>query len=262
MVCVNPELGSPMPGEAWADDPAGGDVEGGKQRRRAVPFVVMAAPLGLAGPHGQRRLGAAERLDLAFLANAQHQRTLGRGHVKANNVAHFRDEVPRKCCAFRWVGRELERFYPVRLQAERAPDALNRRDRQAAGAPCRANSSACRPLAGFPACGRSPPRPAHLRPCGARLAVAHRASPPSDARQSGATICAPWPDARRAALRSAGNCRPHWPPDPAPSGAGPPRSPTQHAPRPSRPTLANGGCPCRCSIKIGAVWHQAAIRIK
>ena len=256
LVEETPELGSPVPGEALADDPAGGDVEGGKQCRRAVPFVAVAAPLDLAGPHGQQRLRAVERLDLAFLVDTQHQRTLGRGHAKANDVAHFRDKVPRKRCAFRWVGRELGRFCPVRRQAERAP--------------CRANSSACRPPAGFPACGRSPPRPAHLRPCGARLAVARRASPPSGARQSGAAICAPWPDARRAAPRSAGNCRPHWPParsapappNPAPSGAGPPGPPTQHAPRPSRPPLANKGCPCRCSAEIGAVWHQAAIRTK
>src|SRR5215469_10086092 len=49
---------------AAADDLAGGNVQGGEQRSRAVPGVIMAAPLGLPRPHRQQRLAAIERLDL------------------------------------------------------------------------------------------------------------------------------------------------------------------------------------------------------
>ena len=37
---------------AAADDPASGNVQGGEQRGRAVPRVIMAAPLGLPGRIG------------------------------------------------------------------------------------------------------------------------------------------------------------------------------------------------------------------
>src|ERR1700756_5404170 len=45
--------------------------------------------------------------------------------VEADDVAYFGHEV--------WVGRELERLHPVRLEPERPPDALHRRHRQTAG---------------------------------------------------------------------------------------------------------------------------------
>ena len=38
------ELGGAVAAIAVADDPAGGNVEGGEQRGRAMAFVVMAAP--------------------------------------------------------------------------------------------------------------------------------------------------------------------------------------------------------------------------
>ena len=38
---------------AAANDPAGGNVQGGEQRGRAMPRVIMAAPLGLPRPHRQ-----------------------------------------------------------------------------------------------------------------------------------------------------------------------------------------------------------------
>ena len=55
---------------AFADDRSRFHVERGKQRRRAVAFVVVGAPLDLAGPQGQQRLRAVQRLDLAlFIVN-------------------------------------------------------------------------------------------------------------------------------------------------------------------------------------------------
>lgn len=45
------ELAAPAAPEAAPDDTAGGDVEGGEQRRRAVALVVVGAPFGLAGAH-------------------------------------------------------------------------------------------------------------------------------------------------------------------------------------------------------------------
>jgi hypothetical protein len=50
------ELGGTVPSVAPADDPSGCDVESGKQRSGAVPFVVMASPSWLAGTHRQHRL--------------------------------------------------------------------------------------------------------------------------------------------------------------------------------------------------------------
>ena len=72
------ELRCPVAGEALADHLAGGDVQGGEQRGCAVALVVVAAARGLAGPHGQQRLGAVQRLDLALLVDAQHDGALGR----------------------------------------------------------------------------------------------------------------------------------------------------------------------------------------
>ena len=139
------ELGGPVPGEALADDPPGGDVERRDQRGRAVPLVVVRAPLDLARTHRQQRpsvanrppllcrriirlrrmLAAVERLDLALLVDAPDQRPIRRGQVEADHVAHLGDEVG--------VGRELEGRDPVRLQAEGAPDPLHGGGRPAAG---------------------------------------------------------------------------------------------------------------------------------
>lgn len=56
---------------AFADDAFGGDIERCEQRRHAVAFVIMAAPLDLSGAHRQYRLRAIECLDLARLVHAQ-----------------------------------------------------------------------------------------------------------------------------------------------------------------------------------------------
>ena len=82
----------------------------------------MGSPFRDAWQHRQDRLGAVEGLDLALLVDTEHQRAIRRRHVKADNVADLVDEV-------RITG-EFEGLGPVRLQAEGAPDAPDRRVRQ------------------------------------------------------------------------------------------------------------------------------------
>ena len=72
------ELLRPMAWEAAPDHVAGGDIERGEQRGRAVAPIVVRAPLGLAGPQRQEWLRAVERLDLGLLVHAQHDRPIGR----------------------------------------------------------------------------------------------------------------------------------------------------------------------------------------
>ena len=85
--------------------------------------VVMGAPLDLTRSHRQQRLGAVERLDLRLLVDAQHQSPLWRRQVEADDVAHLLDEQR--------IVRQLERLAAVRLQSERAPDAVDGRWRVA-----------------------------------------------------------------------------------------------------------------------------------
>ena len=80
------ELPAAVARQALGNDLAGGDVEGGEQRGGSVAPVVMSAPLDLSGPHGQHRLRAVERLDLALLVDAKHERALGRVEVEADNI--------------------------------------------------------------------------------------------------------------------------------------------------------------------------------
>src|SRR5215472_14041120 len=61
------ELGRPVALVAFADNEARGDIEGGEQRGRAVPHVVVRLPFGDAWHHRQDRLLAVEGLDLAHM---------------------------------------------------------------------------------------------------------------------------------------------------------------------------------------------------
>src|SRR5258708_503306 len=118
------KLARPMTAITLSDHVARRDVEGSKERGCAMALVVMAAPGNLAGSHRQHGLAAIQRLDLAFLVDAEHDRMLGWRHVEPDDIAHLGDEIG--------IGRKLEAFHPVRLQAEGAPDALHARDRKAA----------------------------------------------------------------------------------------------------------------------------------
>jgi len=105
-----------------------------------MTLVIVTHPGRLTGAHREHGLAAVQRLDLAFLVHAQHNRPVGRGHVKANDVTHFGDEIR--------IGGELEGLDPMRLQAEGAPDPLH--GLKPTGRlpwPCRANSNGWRCLA-------------------------------------------------------------------------------------------------------------------
>ena len=75
------------------DDGAIEDIEGSKQRRGAVPFVVMRHCAGAARFHRQARLGAVERLDLALFVDREDHRMSGRVDVEADNVLEFLCEL-------------------------------------------------------------------------------------------------------------------------------------------------------------------------
>src|SRR5690606_9229714 len=59
-------------------DSARRHLERGEEAGGAVADVVVGAPFGTAGPHGQQGLRAVEGLDLALLIDAEHQRPLRR----------------------------------------------------------------------------------------------------------------------------------------------------------------------------------------
>ncbi len=72
--------------------------------------VVVRDAFDVAEAHRQHGLRAFERLSLALLVHAQDQCILGRARVQADHVAQFLDEE--------LIGRELEAFAAMRLQAE------------------------------------------------------------------------------------------------------------------------------------------------
>jgi hypothetical protein len=117
------ELAAAMPSMQIADDGAGGDVQGGEQRGRAMALVVVSASLGNAWGQGQQGLRAVQRLDLALLVNAQHHGHQRRVQVQPDDVTHLLDE--------QWVAGEIEGLLPVRLQPEGAPDSRHSGLRQA-----------------------------------------------------------------------------------------------------------------------------------
>src|SRR6266404_5227719 len=87
------ELAMPVAGHALADDCAVEHVESRKQGRGAVALVVMRHRPAAALLHRQPRLGAVERLDLAFFIDRQHQGLVGRIEVKADDILDLGDEV-------------------------------------------------------------------------------------------------------------------------------------------------------------------------
>ena len=114
------ELLVPMALHAAPDHLAFQDVEGGKQRRRAVPFVVMGDRPAASLLQRQPRLGAVEGLDLALFVHRQHDGMGGRIDVETDDIAQLSDELG--------VGGELEVAYPVRTELVSLPNPLHRAD--------------------------------------------------------------------------------------------------------------------------------------
>ena len=75
------ELLVAVPWLARVEDLARGDLQRGEQGGGGVALVVIGLPLDLAGAHRQDRLGAIQRLALALLVHADHDRGPGRVEV-------------------------------------------------------------------------------------------------------------------------------------------------------------------------------------
>jgi len=71
---------------------AGGDIERGKQAGDPVTGVIVGAPLQLADPHGQHRLGPAQSLNLGLLIHAKHQSVMRRIEIESDNIPHLVDQ--------------------------------------------------------------------------------------------------------------------------------------------------------------------------
>ena len=102
-------------------DLAGGDLQRGEQAGGAVANVIVGLLLGNALAQRQNRLGPIQRLDLAFLVDADHYRTRRRIQVEPHHVAQLGFQLR--------VGGKLERLHPVRLDAPLAPDPRHRGER-------------------------------------------------------------------------------------------------------------------------------------
>ena len=104
-----------MPLLALGDDLAVQHLQRREQRGRAVALVVVRHRLCAPLLHRQARLSTVERLHLALLVAAQHQRVLGRGHVQPHDVFELLDKVR--------VTRDFEAAHEVGLQAVGLPVA-------------------------------------------------------------------------------------------------------------------------------------------
>jgi hypothetical protein len=83
------ELLMAMTLHALADHLPFDNVEGGKQGRGAMPFVVVHHRAGAPLLHRQAWLSTVDRLDLAFLIDSQNDGMVGRIGVKPDDVAQF-----------------------------------------------------------------------------------------------------------------------------------------------------------------------------
>src|SRR6516164_1839519 len=213
------EFDRPVVLVAAADDPTGGDVQGGEQRGCAVALVVMTAPRDLPRPQRQQRLSAVERLDLRLFVDTQHQGAVGWVEIKPNDVAHLVNKQRG--------GRQFEGFEAVRLQSEGPPDATHARGRDAA---------VPRHTAGAPVGGSGRPALQRLHDdmfdlgivdCARPLVAVRRAARRGRARQSADATCrrfapsparAPQPTCCSGPRRNPTRCAPAMP-RPAPSCA-------------------------------------------
>lgn len=117
-----------------------GNVESGKERRRAVSFIIVGDPLNISQTHRQHGLCSFQGLDLALFIDAEHDGILWGAQVEPHDITDFFHKER--------IGRELEVSLPVRLKPEGLPDAVDGR----AGDSCfpcdRADCPVC-PICGF-----------------------------------------------------------------------------------------------------------------
>ena len=111
------ELLMPMLFHATPDNGSIQDVERGEQRSRAVAFVIVRHGTAFPGLEWQARLGAIERLDLAFFIDGDDDRMSRRRHIEADDILDFLGEFG--------IGGTLERADAMRLKAMGSPQALD-----------------------------------------------------------------------------------------------------------------------------------------
>jgi len=104
---------------ALPNNPAGGDIEGGKQRRRSIAFVVVGHSPGPPFFHWQAGLRAIQRLDLAFLIDREYQGFVRWIEIKTHDILDLLDEA--------FVVRQLKGLDQMRLQAVCVPNPLHAR---------------------------------------------------------------------------------------------------------------------------------------
>ena len=111
------ELLVAVPFLALRQNLAGGDIQGGEQRRGAVTDVIVGYAFHVSQPHGQKRLGTFQGLRLALLVYAKHHRGIRRVQIQSDDVAHFLGEEG--------IVGQLEVLLPVGGNAQSGPDALH-----------------------------------------------------------------------------------------------------------------------------------------
>src|SRR6266403_486224 len=103
---------------ALADYRSRSDIQGCQPTGSAMALIVVSSTLGLPRQHRQDGLATAERLDLTFLIDAQHDRVMGWVHIQPDDVSHLVDQQ-------RIIG-QLEGLAAMRTQPERPPDPTDR----------------------------------------------------------------------------------------------------------------------------------------
>ena len=131
------ELLMPMLFHTPPDDGSVEDVERREQCGHAVAFVIVGHGSAFSGFQWQSRLGAIERLNLAFLVDGDDDRVSRRRDVEADDVLDFFSEF--------WIAGSFESANAMGLQAMSIPQALNRPKRNAE----RLGHRAARPVGGF-----------------------------------------------------------------------------------------------------------------
>ena len=131
-----------MLAHAASDHGSVDNVQGSKERGRAVAFVIVRHGPALAGLQRQAWLCAVERLDLTLLVDGDDDRMSWRVHVWRVHVES--DDILDLLGEFRIAG-ALERADTMRLEAMRLPQALDGAKRNANGL----GHGAAGPMGGF-----------------------------------------------------------------------------------------------------------------
>ena len=99
------EFDPPAPLVMTADDLTGRDVERSKERRRAVPFIIVRlASEGTPVRQFEIALRSLQSLDRRLFVDREHDRVLGRGHIEADDLGRFSPRTPDRCSRTRIYG--------------------------------------------------------------------------------------------------------------------------------------------------------------